>query len=159
MEANPTTPAIGIDLGTTNSCIGVWRDEKVEIINNFEGLPTTPSYVAFCADHHKVGQGAVNQAHRNADNTIYDAKRLIGRKFSDPEIQEDVKMWSFTVEQGSGDKPLIKVKYKNEDKYYHAEQISAFILSKMKEIAEKFVGSKVTQAVITVPAYFNDSQR
>lgn len=143
----PTQFAIGIDLGTTNSCIGVWSNEgngKVEIINNFEGQPTTPSYVAFCTDHHKVGQGAINQAHRNAENTVYDAKRLIGRKFSDPEIQEDMKIWSFAVAQGAGDKPLIKVTHKKEEKFYHAEQISAFILAKMKEIAEKFVGAKVS---------------
>ena len=78
--------AIGIDLGTTNSCIGVWKDQKVEIINNFEGKPTTPSYVAFCKDHHLVGQGAVNQAHRNAENTVNNAKRLIGMKYSDPKV-------------------------------------------------------------------------
>lgn len=153
--------AIGIDLGTTNSCIGVWKDDKVEIINNFEGKPTTPSYVAFCKDHHKVGQGAVNQAHRNGNEkcTIYDAKRLIGRKFSDAFVQQDIKNWSFDVVSGAGDKPLIKVNYQGEDKFYHAEQISALILAKMKEVAEKFVGSAVTKAVITVPAYFNDSQR
>lgn len=124
-----TEYAIGIDLGTTYSCIGVWKDDKVEIINNFEGKPTTPSYVAFTKDHQKVGQGAVNQAHRNAENTVFDAKRLIGRKFSDRDVQEDMKKWSFSVTQGAGDKPLIAVNYKGQVQQYHAEQISGFILT------------------------------
>ena len=100
---------IGIDLGTTNSCIGVWRDNKVEIISNSDGKPTTPSQVAFTKDCHYVGQAAVNQAHRNAKNTVYGSKRLIGMKMTDAAIQEDLKNWPFTVEAGAGQKPMIKV--------------------------------------------------
>lgn len=131
--------AIGIDLGTTNSCIGVWRDNKVEIISNADGMPTTPSQVAFTKDCHLVGQAAVNQAHRNAKNTVYGSKRLIGMKYNDAALKDDLSNWPFAVEQGAGNKPMIKVQFKGEEKYMQPEQISGFILQKMKETAEKFL--------------------
>jgi heat shock protein 1/8 len=153
------SPAIGIDLGTTYSCVGVYINEKVEIIPNDQGNRTTPSYVAFTKNERLVGDAAKNQVSKNPVNTIFDAKRLIGRKFSDPIVQKDLKLWPFRVEAGQDDKPLMVVDYKGETKKFHPEQISAMVLEKMKEIAEAYLGTTVNDAVITVPAYFNDSQR
>lgn len=149
--------AIGIDLGTTYSCVGVWLNDKVEIIPNDQGNNTTPSYVAFTETERLIGDAAKNQVARNPKNTVFDAKRLIGRKFSDKQVQDDMKHWPFKVEQGPGDKPYIVVQYKGETKKFHAEEISSMVLTKMKEIAEAFLGKPIKNAVITVPAYFNDS--
>jgi L1 cell adhesion molecule like protein len=152
-------PSIGIDLGTTYSCVGVWQNDKVEIIANDQGLNTTPSYVAFTDDERLIGDAAKNQTARNPLNTVFDAKRLIGRKFSDKTVQSDIKLWPFKVESGPGEKPLIVVKFKGETKKFQAEEISSMVLLKMKEIAEAYLGKTVKNAVVTVPAYFNDSQR
>lgn len=154
-----SAPAIGIDLGTTYSCVGVWKNNTVEIIANDQGNRTTPSYVAFTDTERLIGDAARNQVARNPENTVFDAKRLIGRKFSEDAVQADMKHWPFKVRAGDGDKPLIEVKVGGESKTFHPEEISAMVLVKMREIAESFIGSKVKDAVITVPAYFNDSQR
>jgi len=154
-----TETAIGIDLGTTYSCVGVWMNDKVEIITNDQGLNTTPSYVAFTEDERLIGDAAKNQTARNPANTVFDAKRLIGRKFSDASVQSDIKLWPFKVESGPEEKPIIVVQYKGEQKKFQAEQISSMVLQKMKKIAEEYLGKNVKSAVITVPAYFNDSQR
>ncbi len=151
--------AIGIDLGTTYSCVGVWRDNRCEIIANDQGNRTTPSYVAFSNDERIIGDGAKNQAAMNPTNTIYDAKRLIGRDFNDNIIQNEIKGFPFTVKDDGNNKPIIEVEYKDEIKLFHPEEISSMVLTKMKETAESYLGEKVTDAVITVPAYFNDSQR
>ena len=151
--------AIGIDLGTTYSCVGVFQNDQVQIIPNDQGLNTTPSYVAFTEEERLIGDAAKNQAARNPTNTVFDAKRLIGRKFSDKTVQDDIKLWPFKVESGSGEKPLIQVQFKGETKKFQAEEISSMVLVKMKEIAETYLGKSVNNAVITVPAYFNDSQR
>ena len=151
--------AIGIDLGTTYSCVAVWKDNQVEIIANDQGLRTTPSYVAFTDSERLIGQSAKNQSGNNPVNTIYDAKRLIGRKFSEKGTQSDIKHFPFEVKPDSEDRPIINVNYKNERKTFKPEEISAMVLTKMKEIAEDYLGEKVSSAVITVPAYFNDAQR
>ena len=151
--------AIGIDLGTTYSCVGWWKDNRCEIIANDQGNRTTPSYVGFTDKERLIGDGAKNQSSMNPENTVYDAKRLIGRKFSESTIQSDIKHFPFGVTADENDKPIINVQYQNEQKKYHPEEISSMILTKMKEIAEAYIGDKVTDAVITVPAYFNDSQR
>ena len=150
---------IGIDLGTTYSCVGVWKDNQVEIIANDQGSRTTPSYVAFTESERLIGQSAKNQAATNTENTIYDAKRLIGRKFTDTETQNDIKHFPFKVIADSNNKPIIVAEYKGEKKQFQPEEISAMVLIKMKEIAEAYLGETVKSAVITVPAYFNDSQR
>ena len=150
--------AIGIDLGTTYSCVGWWKDNRCEIIANDQGNRTTPSYVAFTDTERLIGDGAKNQAAMNPENTIYDAKRLIGRKFEDRTVQSDIKSFPFKVTDKDS-KPVINVNYKNEEKVFQPEEISSMILTKMKEIAESYIGEPVTDAVITVPAYFNDSQR
>ena len=150
--------AIGIDLGTTYSCVGWWKDNRCEIIANDQGNRTTPSYVAFTDTERLIGDGAKNQAAMNPENTIYDAKRLIGRKFDDRTVQSDIKSFPFKVTDKDS-KPVINVNYKNEEKVFQPEEISSMILTKMKEIAESYIGEPVTDAVITVPAYFNDSQR
>lgn len=152
-------PAIGIDLGTTYSCVGVWLNDKVEIIPNDQGNNTTPSYVAFTETERLIGDAAKNQVARNPKNSVFDAKRLIGRKFSEKQMQDDMKHWPFKVEQGPGDKPVIVVDYKGESKKFQPEEISSMVLIKMKEIAEAYLSKTVKNAVITVPAYFNDSQR
>jgi len=153
--------ACGIDLGTTYSCVGVWMNDRVEIIANDQGNRTTPSYVAFTEQERLIGDAAKNQVARNPVNTVFDAKRLIGRKFADNIVQKDVKLWPFKVETAGGveDKPVIAVKYKGEFKKFHPEEISSMVLVKMKETAEAFLSKPVKHAVITVPAYFNDSQR
>ena len=150
--------AIGIDLGTTYSCVGIFQHGKVEIIANDQGNRTTPSYVAFTDSERLIGDAAKNQVAMNPNNTVFDAKRLIGRKFEDATVQSDMKHWPFKVISDSG-KPKIQVEYKNETKLFTPEEISSMVLTKMKEIAEAYLGKKVTEAVITVPAYFNDSQR
>merc|ERR1712018_280592 len=151
--------SIGIDLGTTYSCVGVWQNDKVEIVANDQGINTTPSYVAFTEQERMIGDAAKNQTARNPLNTVFDAKRLIGRKFADTNVQADMKLWPFKVVAGPADKPLISVKYMGEEKKFQAEEISSMVLVKMKEIAETYLGKKVQDAVVTVPAYFNDSQR
>ena len=151
--------AIGIDLGTTYSCVGVWQNERVEIIANDQGNRTTPSYVAFNDNERLIGDAAKNQASMNPENTVFDAKRLIGRKIDDVSIQSDMKHWPFKVVAKDGGKPHVQVEYKNETKTFSPEELSAMVLIKMKEIAESFLGTQVTDAVITVPAYFNDGQR
>jgi len=151
--------AIGIDLGTTYSCVGVWQNDRVEIIANEQGDRTTPSYVAFTDTERLIGTGAKNQTNINPANTVFDAKRLIGRRFSDPVVQEDIKHWPFKVACVDGDKPKIQVEYKGENKLFAPEEISSMVLLKMKQIAEAFLGGEVKNAVVTVPAYFNDGQR
>jgi len=150
--------AIGIDLGTTYSCVGWWKDNRCEIIANDQGNRTTPSYVSFTDTERLIGDGAKNQASQNPENTIFDAKRLIGRKFDDIAVQSDIKNFPFKV-ISDNNKPKIQATYKNELKTFQPEEISSMVLTKMKEIAEAYIGEKVTDAVITVPAYFNDSQR
>lgn len=151
-------PAIGIDLGTTYSCVGIYQNGKVEILANDQGNRTTPSYVAFNDSERLIGDSAKNQAAMNPTNTVFDAKRLIGRRFNDTTVQDDMKHWPFTVVNHEG-KPMIKVVYKGEEKTLSPEEVGAMVLGRMKEIAEGYLGQKVTDAVVTVPAYFNDSQR
>lgn len=150
---------IGIDLGTTYSCVGIFRNGKVEIIPNELGNNTTPSYVAFTEDERLIGESAKNQISSNSLNTIFDVKRLIGRKFSDPYIQKDLRHLPFKVIDDGNDKPLICVQYENLEKNIYPEEISAYILTRMKNIAENYIGDQIKDAVITVPAYFNDAQR
>merc|ERR1711944_313780 len=151
--------AVGIDLGTTYSCVGTFQHGKVEIIANDQGNRTTPSYVAFTDTERLIGDAAKNQVAMNPNNTIFDAKRLIGRKFDDTNVQKDAKLWPFKVVKDSGNKPKLEVEYKCEVKKFTPEEISAMILTKMKETAEAHLGHSVKDAVVTVPAYFNDSQR
>jgi L1 cell adhesion molecule like protein len=151
--------AIGIDLGTTYSCVGIYQNDRVEIIANDQGNRTTPSYVAFNETERLIGDAAKNQVSMNVHNTVFDAKRLIGRKYSDKEVQSDIKHFPYKVFADSNDKTMIEVKYKGETKHFSPEEISSMVLIKMKNIAESYLGNEVTKAVITVPAYFNDSQR
>lgn len=158
MSASETL-AIGIDLGTTYSCVGVFRNGKVDILTNDQGNSTTPSVVAFTETERLIGEAAKNQITANPANTVFDAKRLIGRKFSDPLVQHDAKLWPFTVIQGNDDKPLIQVTFQNQTRTFSAEEISSMVLIKMKSIAEAALGQPVKKAVITCPAYFNEAQR
>ena len=151
--------AIGIDLGTTYSCVGLWKDNRCEIIANDQGNRTTPSYVAFTENERLIGDGAKNQSAQNPTNTVYDAKRLIGRDYSDKVVQNEKKLFPFVIKEDKNNKVLIEVKYKDEEKEFKPEEISSMVLIKMKEIAESYLGEEVKDAVITVPAYFNDSQR
>jgi len=152
--------AIGIDLGTTFSCVGVYREGQVEIIANDQGNRTTPSWVAFTSDGDRlIGDAAKAQASSNPTNTIFDAKRLIGRKFTDPVVQEELKHFPFKVVPHTSGNCGIQVEHKGETKTFTTEEVSAMVLTKMKEIAESYLGEKVTEAVVTVPAYFNDAQR
>jgi len=151
--------AVGIDLGTTYSCVGVWQNDRVEIIANDQGNRTTPSYVAFNDTERLIGDAAKNQVAMNPTNTVFDAKRLIGRKFSDDAVKSDMEHWPFKVITKSDDKPLIEVVFKGETKTFNPEEVSSMVLIKMKEIAEAYLGKEVKKAVVTVPAYFNDSQR
>uniref|UniRef100_A0A7R9TF34 Heat shock protein 70 n=1 Tax=Micromonas pusilla TaxID=38833 RepID=A0A7R9TF34_MICPS len=159
MSAKVEGPAIGIDLGTTYSCVGVWQHDRVEIIANDQGNRTTPSYVAFTDSERLIGDAAKNQTAQNPKNTVFDAKRLIGRKFSDPQVQADAKDFSFALVAGEAEKPMVQVEFHGETKTFSAEEISSMILTKMKEIAEAYLGKEIKNAVVTVPAYFNDSQR
>ena len=157
-ETNNDGVCIGIDLGTTYSCVAVWSNNRAEIIANDQGNRTTPSYVAFTDTERLIGDSAYNQSSSNPLNTIYDAKRLIGRNYNDKNLQSDMKLLSYNIEERAG-KPVIKVTYKNELNTYTPEQISSMVLSKMKSVAESYLGKEVNNAVVTVPAYFNDSQR
>jgi molecular chaperone DnaK (HSP70) len=149
---------IGIDLGTTYSCVGVWQNSKVEIIANEQGNRITPSYVAFTETERLIGDSAKNQVASNPKNTVYDAKRLIGRKYTDRTVKKDMKLWPFDVVNKDG-KPYISIEHKGAKKQFAAEEISAMVLQKMKQIAEDYLGHEVTHAVVTVPAYFDDAQR
>lgn len=151
--------AIGIDLGTTYSCVSYMRNGQVEIVPNDQGNRTTPSWVAFTGEERLIGDAAKSQASSNPMNTVFDAKRLIGRKFSDQEVQNDMKHFPFEVKAGANDKPMIQVEYKGETKTFTAEEISSMVLVALKKSAEDYIGQEVKDAVITVPAYFNDSQR
>jgi heat shock protein 1/8 len=151
--------AIGIDLGTTYSCVAVWQNDRVEVIANDQGNRTSPSYVSYTADERLIGDAAKAMASSNPTNTVFDAKRLIGRSFNDPVVQADKKHWPFEVYAGTGGKPTIRVQHKGEEKILMPEEVSAAVLQKMKQTAEAYLGTTVKDAVITVPAYFNDSQR
>ncbi|KFY19258.1 hypothetical protein V493_08053 [Pseudogymnoascus sp. VKM F-4281 (FW-2241)] len=150
--------AIGIDLGTTYSCVGIFRDDRIEIIANDQGNRTTPSFVAFTDTERLIGDAAKNQVAMNPTNTVFDAKRLIGRKFADAEVQADMKHFPFKIIDKGG-KPVCQVEFKGETKDFTPEEISSMILVKMRETAEAYLGGTVNNAVVTVPAYFNDSQR
>ena len=150
--------AIGIDLGTTYSCVGVWQNGHVEIIANNQGNRTTPSYVSFNENERLIGDAAKSSLTSNPYNTVFDANKLIGQKFNDTKVQSDIKHFSYNV-VNKDNKPYISVDYCNEKKVFSPEEISAMVLSEMKNIATNYLGTEVTDAVITVPAYFNDSQR
>jgi len=155
-SSNIEGPCIGIDLGTTYSCVGVWRNNRVEICTNEQGNRITPSYVAFLPDGNRlIGDAAKNQASQNPINTIFDVKRLIGRKYSDTSVQEDSKLFPYSIKKDGKNKPMIKI----DSKDFSPEEISGMVLRKMKETAETFLGREVKHAVVTVPAYFNDAQR
>ncbi|KAK8805945.1 heat shock protein HSP70 [Blastocystis sp. subtype 4] len=158
METSPST-AIGIDLGTTNSCVAVWKNGQIQIAPSDMGTRTIPSVVSFTDTERIIGVAAKKRMKSNFENTVYDVKRLIGHAYKDPEVQNDMKMWSFKVSESVEGKPVINLKYKKEPYVVSPEQISAMILEQMKKQAEAFLDAKVTKAVITVPAYFNDSQR
>ncbi|GJN08282.1 hypothetical protein PR202_ga26188 [Eleusine coracana subsp. coracana] len=151
--------AVGIDLGTTYSCVAVWRGDRGEVIPNDQGNRLTPSSVAFTGVERFVGDAAENQTSLNPENTIFEVKRLIGRRFSDKSVQEDIKLWPFKVVANREDRPMIVVKYKGEENQFSAEEISSMVLAKMRETAEVYLGTTVKNAVVTVPVYFNNSQR
>lgn len=143
-----TSKAIGCDIGTTSSVVAVYQNDRVEIISNDQGNRTTPSYVAFTDTERLVGDAAKNQVAMNPSNTVFDAKRLIGRKFDDPDVQNDIKHWPFKVVD-RGNKPMIQVEYKGEEKVFAPEEISAMVVRKMKDVAEGYLGHEVTQMVVT----------
>ena len=152
--------AAGFDIGTTTSCAAIWVNDKVEIIPDHQtGSRIIPSYVGFTEEEKLVGEPAKNQSTMNPKNTVYDAKRLIGRKFDDPSVTADAKLWSFKVTKDANNKPLINVKHKDEDMQFHPEQISAMVIQRLKETTEAYIGKELKKVVITVPAYFNDAQR
>lgn len=161
-EANDTEDSygtvIGIDLGTTYSCVGVMKNGKVEILANDQGNRITPSYVAFTPEERLIGDAAKNQASSNVDNTVFDIKRLIGLKYTDKTVQKEIKHLPYKIDKKDG-KPVVLVQYNDDTKTFSPEEISGMILGKMKSIAEEYLGQKVTHAVVTVPAYFNDAQR
>lgn len=150
---------IGIDLATCMSMVGVWKDGKVELIASDSGNRTVPSYVSFNEDERIVGEAAKSMSSSNSKNTVFDAKRLIGRTFDDPAIQKDMASWPFKVVNDGNNRPQIVVEFKGETKHYYAEEISAMVLQKLKAMAESYLGCEVKDAVVTVPAYFNDNQR
>ncbi|KAL6645886.1 hypothetical protein ACP70R_017494 [Stipagrostis hirtigluma subsp. patula] len=152
-------PAIGIDLGTTYSCVAVWRDDRGEVIANDQGNRTTPSCVAFTDTDRFVGEAAVNQAALNYCNTVFEVKRLIGRRYSDESVQNDIKLWPFKVVQGHKDRPVIVVRHEGVERLFAPEEISSMVLAKMRETAEVYLGTTVKNAVITVPVYFSNAQR
>ena len=154
-----TGETIGIDLGTTYSCVGIWQDDKVEIIANDQGNRTTPSWVAFNDSEKLVGESAKNQYNNNPENTIFDVKRFMGQQFQDSHVQNEIKHMPYCVKSGKNNNPTLCVQYKGESKEFSPQEISALILEKMKSIAEAYLGTEVKNAVITVPAYFNDAQR
>jgi heat shock protein 1/8 len=151
--------AIGIDLGTTYSCVSVFKNNTVEVIANAQGNRTTPSWVSFNETERLIGDSAKSAASSNPSNTIYDIKRLMGRNFDDTIVQEELKTLPYKVIRSAGDKCKVEVQYKGETRQFSPEEISAMILSYMKETAEAYLGHTVKNAVITVPAYFNDAQR
>merc|ERR1719486_397433 len=144
-------PCVGIDLGTTYSCVGIMKNNNVDIIANDQGNRTTPSYVAFTESERLIGESAKNQAAMNPSNTIFDAKRLIGRSFDDRAVQHDKKLWPFAIVRGAGNKPLIEVDFEGKKKTFTAEEISSMVLTKMKSTASSYLGEDVKNAVITVP--------
>jgi len=159
MASTKKSVAVGIDLGTCYSVLAVWINGRVEIIANDQGNRTTPSYVSFTADERLIGDAAKQQCVGNPKNTIFEAKRLIGRTFHDPIVQNDMKSWPFNVVEGSQGRPVVEVEYKGETKKFLPEEISAMVLTKLKQMAEGYLGTAVTEAVISVPAYFSDQQR
>ncbi|XP_059429724.1 heat shock cognate 70 kDa protein 2-like [Corylus avellana] len=160
MAGKDQGPAIGIDLGTCYSCVAVWKHNQVEIIPNDLGNRKTPSFVAFNETHRLIGQAAMDQVAMNPTNTVFDSKRLIGRRYNDASVQHDMQFWPFKViADPDNGRPIIVVNYMYEEKQFLAEEISSMILIKMKEIAEAYCGSKIKNAVISVPACFNHSQR
>merc|ERR1719514_2451 len=157
-EEQAVDTTVGIDLGTTYSCVGVYKNGKVEIIANDQGNRITPSWVAFTEEERLIGDAAKNQAAINPENTVFDVKRLIGCKYGDTTVQHDKKLLPYKIVD-SGGKPNVEVLYKKEKKTYSPEEVSAMVLTKMKEVAEAFLGKEIKNAVVTVPAYFNDAQR
>merc|ERR1719242_2472074 len=151
-------PVIGIDLGTTYSCVGIYKNGRVEIIPNDQGNRITPSYVAFTDEERLIGEAAKNQATINPSQTLFDVKRLIGRRFKDSTVQKDIKLLPYKITDKGG-KPMISVQVKSEEKVMAPEEVSSMVLTKMKETAENYLGKEVKHAVVTVPAYFNDAQR
>ena len=160
MSANKTSgPVIGIDLGTTFSCVGVWQNDRVEIIASDTGNRTVPSWVSFTDEERLVGEPAKSAAAANVKNTVFDAKRLIGRPFDDKIVQRELAQYPYTIKDDGKNRPIIEVMFKGEQKQFNPEEISAMVLQKMKSVAESYLGVPITDAVVTVPAYFNDQQR
>ena len=159
MSISDEEPALGIDLGTTYSCVAVWKNRRPEVILNNIGDRTNPSVVSFTNKERLIGDAAKNQIVKNYKNTVYDAKRLIGRLYNDKVVQEDMKLWPFKVKDDGKNRPLIEVEYLNEKKGFYPEEISSIILKYLKKISESYEGKEVKNAIITVPAYFNSLQR